>query len=158
MIRIIACGKLKEKWLKEGTAEYLKRIGPYDRIEMIEVQDEKAPETNSEKDNEKVKKTEGERILKRISDEEYVILLDLAGKQWSSEEMAAHIQSLYNRSQNRITFVIGGSLGVSEDLIRRSNHRWCISKCTFPHQLCRLIVTEQIYRAFRILHHEPYHK
>ena len=92
MIRIIACGKLKEKWLREGTAEYLKRISPYDRIEMIEVQDEKAPENNSDKDNEKVKKTEGERILKRIQDEEYVILLDLAGKEWSSEEMAAHRQ------------------------------------------------------------------
>ena len=158
MIRLIACGRVREKWMKEGIEEYASRIRPYDRLEMIEVADEKAPETNSDAQNEQVKKTEGERILKQIREDDFVILLDLAGKTWSSTQMADYMQDLYNRSRNRITFVIGGSLGVSEELIRRADRRWKISDATFPHQLCRIIVLEQIYRSFRILHHEPYHK
>ena len=158
MIRIIACGKVREKWMKGGIDDYVTRIRPYDRIEIVEVPDEKAPESNSDAQNEQVRKAEGEKILKQIRDDDYVILLDLAGKTWSSTEMADYIQDLYNKSRNRIDFVIGGSLGVSEDLIRRADRRWKISDATFPHQLCRIIVLEQIYRSFRILHHEPYHK
>lgn len=158
MIRVIGCGKVREKWMKDGIAEYEKRIRPYDKIELVEVADEKAPESNSDAENEIVKQKEGERILKQIRDDEHVILLDLAGKEFSSEQMAENLQQLYNRSRSRITFVIGGSLGVSNDLIRRADQRWKLSPCTFPHQLCRVIVLEQIYRCFRILHNEPYHK
>ena len=158
MIKIIACGKLKEKWMKDGVAEYVKRIRPYDKLEVIEVQDEKAPETNSVAENEQVKVVEGQRILKNIRDDEYVILLDLAGMDIDSIALANKIQDCYNHARSKITFVIGGSLGLSNELIQRADFRWCISKVTFPHQLCRILVVEQIYRNFRILHNEPYHK
>ena len=158
MIRIIACGKVREKWMKDGLAEYTKRIQPYDRIEIVEVPDEKAPETNSEAENNIVKKAEGQKILRQIRPDDYVILLDLAGKEMDSEQLAAHLESLYTHSRNKIDFVIGGSLGVSDELIQRADMRWKLSVNTFPHQLCRIIVAEQIYRSFRIIHHEPYHK
>ena len=158
MIKIIACGKLKEKWMKDGVAEYVKRIRPYDKLEVIEVQDEKAPETNSVAENEQVKVVEGQRILKNIHDDEYVILLDLAGMDIDSIALANKIQDCYNHARSKITFVIGGSLGLSNELIQRADFRWRISKVTFPHQLCRILVVEQIYRSFRILHNEPYHK
>lgn len=158
MIKIIACGKLKEKWMKEGIAEYIKRIRPYDKIEVIEVLDEKAPETNSAAENEQVKIVEGQRLLKNVRDDEYLILLDLAGQDIDSVDLANKIQDCYNHARSRITFVIGGSLGLSRELIARADFRWRISKATFPHQLCRILVVEQIYRSFRILHNEPYHK
>lgn len=158
MIKIIACGKLKEKWMKEGIAEYVKRIRPYDKIEVIEVQDEKAPETNSAAENEQVKIVEGQRLLKNVRDDEYLILLDLAGQDIDSVALANKIQDCYNHARSKITFVIGGSLGLSSELIARADFRWRISKTTFPHQLCRILVVEQIYRSFRILHNEPYHK
>jgi len=158
MIRIIACGKVKDKWLQEGISSYLKRIRPYHSIEIEEVSDEKAPESNSAAENEKVKAIEGEKLLKRIKDEDYVILLDLAGKPMDSVALANHIDHCLTAGKSRIDFVIGGSLGVSDDLIRRADLRWKLSDNTFPHQLCRLIVLEQIYRAFRILKNEPYHK
>ena len=158
MIRLLACGKVKEKWMQGGIDEYLKRIKAYDRIEIVEVQDEKAPQSNSDAENEQVKDKEGERLLARIRDDEYVILLDLAGKPMDSVQLAEKIESLYSNGKSRIDFVIGGSLGVSKALIERADQRWMISVNTFPHQLCRVIVLEQIYRAFRIMHHEPYHK
>ena len=158
MIRIIACGKLKEKWMREGCEEYLKRLGPYEKITVTEVADEKAPETNSAAENEIVKNREGRNLLKQIKDDEYVILLDLAGREMDSEQLAQNIQGLYNRSRSKIDFVIGGSLGVSPELIQRADQRWKLSPNTFPHQLCRILVLEQIYRAFRILRNEPYHK
>ena len=155
MIRIVACGRVKEKWMQEGIQEYLKRIRPYEKIEVCEVADEKAPESNSEAENTIVKNKEGEKILKQLRDDEYVILLDLAGKTCGSVGLAEKIQDLYNHSKSRIAFVIGGSLGVSDALIRRADMRWKLSANTLPHQLCRIIVLEQIYRSFRILHHEP---
>ena len=158
MIRIIACGKLREKWMKDGAAEYLKRISAYDKTEVIEVQDERAPQTNSEAENLAVINTEGERLLKAIRENEYVILLDLAGKAMDSEAFAEKITDLQIHGESRIAFVIGGSLGVSEALRKRADFRWKLSDNTFPHQLCRVIVLEQIYRAFRIMNHEPYHK
>ena len=158
MIRIIACGKLKEKWMREGCEEYLKRLGPYEKVTVTEVADEKAPETNSAAENEIVKNREGRNLLKQIKDDEYVILLDLAGREMDSEQLAQNIQGLYNRSRSKIDFVIGGSLGVSHELIQRADQRWKLSPNTFPHQLCRILVLEQIYRAFRILRNEPYHK
>ena len=157
MIRIIGCGKVREKWMKDGLDEYLRRLRPYTKIEVTEVADEKAPDSNSAAENEIVKKKEGQRLLKAIRDDEYVILLDLAGRTLSSEDMAHMIDRLQSASR-RIAFVIGGSLGVSDELIARSDFRWKISDCTFPHQLCRVITAEQIYRSFRILNHEPYHK
>lgn len=158
MIRIIACGKVKKGWMKEGIEEYARRIQPYDRIEIIETADEKAPETNSDAENELVKKTEGERILRQIREDDYVILLDLAGKQMTSGGLAQKMESLYASSRNRIDFVIGGSLGLSPQLIARADLRWKISDATLPHQLCRIVVLEQIYRSFRIRRNEPYHK
>lgn len=158
MIRIAAVGRIKEKWMREGIADYLKRIQPYEKTEIIEVEDEKAPESNSDAENEKVKTTEGSKLLKQIRDTDYVVLLDLAGKEMDSVSLSKHIESVHTRGYNRIVFVIGGSLGVSRELIARADFRWKLSVNTFPHQLCRIIVLEQVYRAFRILHHEPYHK
>ena len=144
--------------MREGIADYLKRIQPYEKTENIEVEDEKAPESNSDAENEKVKTTEGSKLLKQIRDTDYVVLLDLAGKEMDSVSLSKHIESVHTRGYNRIVFVIGGSLGVSRELIARADFRWKLSVNTFPHQLCRIIVLEQIYRAVRILHHEPYHK
>ena len=158
MIRIAAVGRVKEKWMRDGLADYLKRIQPYEKIEVVEVDDEKAPESNSDAENEVVKLTEGRKLLKNIKDNDFVILLDLAGKELDSVSLSKKIEEIHTRGYNRITFVIGGSLGVSKELISRADIRWKISVNTFPHQLCRIIVAEQIYRAFRILHNEPYHK
>ncbi len=158
MIRVIGCGRMKEKWMQAGAAEYIKRLGSYDKIEVVEVADEKAPESNSEAENEAVKKVEGERLLKAIRMQDYVILLDLRGKTLDSVQLSEKIQDLQSHGKSRIDFVIGGSLGLSSELISRADCRWKLSDNTFPHQLCRIIVLEQIYRAFRILHHEPYHK
>lgn len=158
MIRIAAVGRVKEKWMRDGLADYLKRIQPYEKIEVVEVDDEKAPESNSDAENEAVKLTEGRKLLKNIKDNDFVILLDLAGKEMDSVSLSKKIEEIHTRGYNRITFVIGGSLGVSKELISRADMRWKISVNTFPHQLCRIIVAEQIYRAFRILHNEPYHK
>ena len=144
--------------MREGITDYLKRIQPYEKTEIIEVEDEKAPESNSDAENEKVKTTEGSKLLKQIRDTDYVVLLDLAGEEMDSVSLSKHIESVHTRGYNRIVFVIGGSLGVSRELIARADFRWKLSVNTFPHQLCRIIVLEQIYRAFRILHHEPYHK
>lgn len=144
--------------MREGIADYLKRIQPYEKTEIIEVDDEKAPESNSQAENEAVKLTEGRKLLKNIRDNDYVILLDLVGREMDSEALSQNIEQIHTRGYNRIVFVIGGSLGVSRELIQRADQRWKISVNTFPHQLCRIIVLEQIYRAFRIMHHEPYHK
>lgn len=158
MIRIIACGKVKEKWMKDGIDEYSKRIQPYEKLEIIEVKDEKTPDNASERDNEKIKQIEGERLLKNISDDDYVVVLDLAGKELDSVEFSEKIEKIHTSGKNKIDFVIGGSLGLSQEIIKRADFRWKLSVNTFPHQLCRIIVLEQIYRAFRILNHEPYHK
>lgn len=158
MIRVIGCGRIKEKWMRDGLAEYAKRIGAYDKLEVLEVADEKAPESNSDAENEMVKVKEGRKILRLIKEDEFVILLDLAGKTMDSEKLSAFVEELYVKGKSRIVFVIGGSLGVSKELIERADFRWKLSDNTFPHQLCRIIVLEQIYRAFRIMHHEPYHK
>lgn len=158
MMKLVVCGNIKDKWLKEGISEYVKRIQPYEKLEVIEVGDEKAPETNSPAQNEQVKDAEGQKMLKHVKPTDYVILLDLAGKEKDSLALADYIQHLYNNNHRNITFIIGGSLGVSRALIERANFRWKLSANTFTHQMCRLLLVEQIYRAFRILHHEPYHK
>ncbi len=158
MIRVIACGKVKEKWMRDGIEEYSKRIQPYEKLEILEVKDEKTIDGNSEADNIRVKNIEGERLLKLIKEDDYVILLDLKGKEIDSVALSKKIDMIHTSGKSKIDFVIGGSLGLSDALIQRANERWKISVNTFPHQLCRIIVLEQIYRAFKILNHEPYHK
>lgn len=157
-ISIITIGKLKEKYLKQGIEEYLKRLSSYAKVEIIELADEKAPENLSKSEMEQVKQKEGERILAKISDDTYVIALAINGKQKSSEELAKEIDSLATYGKSKVAFVIGGSLGLSSEVMKRSNAALSFSKMTFPHQLMRLVLVEQIYRAFRIIRNEPYHK
>jgi len=157
-IAIISVGKLKEKYLKMGIEEYSKRLGSYAKIELIEVADEKAPENLSDADMEIVKRKEGERILSKIGADTYVIALAIEGKMKSSEQLAADIQSLMTYGRSKVAFVIGGSLGLHEDVMKRSDEKLSFSKMTLPHQLMKLVLVEQIYRAFRIMKNEPYHK
>jgi 23S rRNA (pseudouridine1915-N3)-methyltransferase len=157
-ISIVTVGKLKEKYLKQGIDEYLKRLGSYAKIEVIEVADEKAPEELSETEMVQVKQKEGERILAKINPDTYVIALAINGKLKSSEELADTIDKLATYGKSKIAFVIGGSLGLSEEVLKRSDEQLSFSKMTFPHQLMRLILVEQVYRAFRINRGEPYHK
>jgi 23S rRNA (pseudouridine1915-N3)-methyltransferase len=157
-ISIITIGKLKEKYLKQGIEEYLKRLSSYAKVEIIELADEKAPENLSESEMEQVKQKEGERILAKISDDTHVIALAINGKQKSSEELAKEIDSLATYGKSKVAFIIGGSLGLSSQVMKRSNAALSFSKMTFPHQLMRLVLVEQIYRAFRIIRNEPYHK
>lgn len=158
MIKLITCGKLKEKWMKMACDEYCKRIKGYERLELFEVADEKTPDQASAAQNEKIKIIEGERILSLIKPNDFVILLDLQGETKDSVGFANFLDTQYTYGNSNITFVIGGSLGVSKELIQRANFRWKLSDQTFPHQLCKIIVLEQIYRSFKILKNEPYHK
>ena len=157
-ISIITVGKLKEKYLRQGIEEYLKRLTSYAKVEMVEVADEKAPEELSEFEMLQVKQKEGERILAKISQDTYVIALAIQGKLQSSEELAKNLDQLATYGKSKVAFVIGGSLGLSDSVIKRSNEQLSFSRMTFPHQLMRLILVEQIYRAFRINRNEPYHK
>jgi len=157
-ISIITVGKLKEKYLKQGIAEYTKRLSAYAKVEEIELADEKAPENLSENDMLIVKQKEGERILAKISPDTHVIALAIEGSMKTSEQLAANLDRLATYGKSKIAFVIGGSLGLSEDVMKRANETLSFSKMTFPHQLMRLILVEQIYRAFRINRNEPYHK
>ncbi|MDQ0157855.1 23S rRNA (pseudouridine(1915)-N(3))-methyltransferase RlmH [Robertmurraya andreesenii] len=157
-ISIITVGKLKEKYLKQGIDEYLKRLSSYAKIEILEVSDEKAPEELSAVEMEQVKQKEGERILSKLHPDTYVIALAIDGKQKSSEELADSLDKLATYGKSKIAFVIGGSLGLSSEVLQRADERLSFSKMTFPHQLMRLILVEQVYRAFRINRGEPYHK
>lgn len=157
-ITIVSVGKLKEKYLKMGIDEYAKRLGGYAKIDFIEVPDEKAPEQLSDADMEIVKRKEGERILAKINDGTYVIALALDGKMKTSEEMAAGIDSLMTYGKSKVAFVIGGSLGLHDDVLKRADEKLCFGKMTLPHQLMKLVLVEQIYRSFRIIKGEPYHK
>lgn len=157
-ISIITVGKLKEKYLKLGIEEYVKRLSAYAKIDLVEVADEKAPEELSELEMKQVKQKEGERILAKINPDTYVIALAIQGKLQSSEELADTLDKLATYGKSKIAFVIGGSLGLSEEVLKRSNEQLSFSRMTFPHQLMKLILVEQIYRAFRINRNEPYHK
>ncbi|GAE47830.1 23S rRNA (pseudouridine(1915)-N(3))-methyltransferase RlmH [Mesobacillus boroniphilus] len=157
-ISIVTVGKLKEKYLKQGIEEYLKRLGSYAKVEVIEVPDEKAPEELSDTEMVQVKQKEGERILAKIGLDTYVIALAINGKLKSSEELADTLDKLATYGKSKIAFVIGGSLGLSDEVLKRSDEHLSFSKMTFPHQLMRLILVEQIYRAYRINRGEPYHK
>ncbi len=157
-ITIVTIGKLKEKYLIQGINEYLKRLTAYAKVEVVELSDEKAPENLSESEMEIVKQKEGERILAKLSDDTHVIALAIEGKMKSSEQLADDIERLATYGKSRIAFIIGGSLGLSKDVMKRANDTLSFSKMTFPHQLMRLILVEQVYRAFRIIRNEPYHK
>lgn len=157
-ITIISVGKLKEKYLKMGIDEYVKRLGSYAKVELVEVPDEKAPEQLSEAEMEIVKRKEGERILAKINDGMHVIALAIDGKMKSSEEMAQDLQSLMTYGTSKVAFVIGGSLGLHEDVQKRADEKLSFGKMTLPHQLMKLVLVEQIYRSFRIIKGEPYHK
>lgn len=157
-ISIITVGKLKEKYLKLGIDEFLKRLTAYAKMEIIEVPDEKAPEQLSDLEMEQVKQKEGEKILSKISPDTYVIALAIEGKMKSSEELADSLDKLATYGKSKIAFVIGGSLGLSNEVLQRADEKLSFSKMTFPHQMMKLILLEQIYRAFRINRGEPYHK
>lgn len=157
-ISIISVGKLKEKYLKLGIDEYAKRLGSYTKLDLIEVADEKAPEQLSEAEMEIVKKKEAERILVKVPQDAYVFALAIDGKQRTSEGMSKEIENLLTYGQSKITFIIGGSLGLHDDVLKRADTKISFGKMTLPHQLMKLVLTEQIYRSFRIMKGEPYHK
>lgn len=157
-IKIIAVGKLKEKYLKDAVNEYLKRLTAYAKLEIIEIGDEKEPDNASLKDIENIKNKEGSKIIEKIKDREYVILLDVEGKLISSEELAGKLGELSLSGDSNLVFVIGGSNGVSEEVRQKANFKLSFSKMTFPHQLMRVILLEQIYRGFKINRGEAYHK
>ncbi|MFJ8264036.1 23S rRNA (pseudouridine(1915)-N(3))-methyltransferase RlmH [Rummeliibacillus sp. NPDC094406] len=157
-ITIISVGKLKEKYLKMGIEEYAKRLSGYTKIDLIEVPDEKAPEQLSEAEMEIVKKKEGERILAKIAPDHYVIALAINGKMRSSEELSKDLENLMTYGHSKIAFVIGGSLGLHEDVLNRADDKLSFGKMTLPHQLMKLVLVEQIYRSYRIMKGEPYHK
>jgi 23S rRNA (pseudouridine1915-N3)-methyltransferase len=157
-ITIISVGKLKEKYLKQGIEEYLKRLTAYAKVDIIEVADEKAPENMSEAEMVEVKRKEGERILSHVGQDTYVITLEINGKMLTSEQLAAKMDELATYGKSKLAFVIGGSLGISEEVQKRSDYALSFSKMTFPHQVMRLILLEQVYRGFRINRGEPYHK
>ncbi|MBO0413537.1 23S rRNA (pseudouridine(1915)-N(3))-methyltransferase RlmH [Enterococcus hulanensis] len=157
-IKIISVGKLKEKYLVQGINEYTKRLSKYCKITLVEVPDEKAPEKLSEAEMIQVKEKEGERILTKIKEQEYVFALAINGQNPSSEDFAATLDKLQTSGKSQFAFIIGGSLGLSDQVLKRSNAQISFGKMTYPHQLMRLILVEQIYRAFRINAGEPYHK
>lgn len=157
-ITLITVGKIKEKYLKDAIAEYSKRLSRYCKLEIIEVTDEKTPDQSSEAVDNAIRDKEGERILKHIRDDMYVITLEIAGKMLTSEELAEKIENLGIQGSSSIAFVIGGSIGLGSEVLKRSDYALSFSKMTFPHQLMRVILLEQVYRSFRIINGEPYHK
>lgn len=157
-ITIIAVGKLKEKYWKQAIAEYEKRLSAYTKIDIIEVPDEKAPETMSDKEIEQVKEKEGQRILAKVKPQSTVITLEIQGKMLSSEGLAKELDQRMTQGASDFTFIIGGSNGLHQEVMKRSNFALSFSKMTFPHQMMRVVLLEQVYRAFKINRGEAYHK
>lgn len=157
-IRVVAVGKIKEKFLQDGIAEYGKRLRPYVKLQVVEIPEEKRPFPASPATESVAKEKEGERILAAIPEGSYVIALDVKGQSWSSEELAASLSERELSVQNQMAFVIGGDLGLSQAVLARSNLRLSLSRMTFTHPMARLLLLEQVYRTFRILRGEPYHK
>lgn len=157
-IKIVTVGKLKEKYLKDGIAEYSKRISCFATIEIIELADEKTPDRASDSENAKILDVEGNRILSKIGDREFVVVLAIEGKTLSSEELSKQLEQASINGFSTLTFVIGGSLGLSKEVKKRANLSVSFGRLTLPHQLMRLVLTEQIYRAFTIQQGSPYHK
>lgn len=157
-IHIVCVGKLKEKYLVQGIGEYVKRLGPYAKLHIAEVPDEKAPEQLSAAEEALVKQREGERILAQIKPDSFVIAMAIDGHMWTSEQLAERLSGLATYGRSHVTFVIGGSLGLSDDVLKRADEKLSFGRITYPHQLIRLVLVEQVYRAFKIVRGEPYHK
>ena len=157
-ITIITVGKLKEKYLKDAIVEYTKRLGKSCKLEIVEVADEKTPDQASEAVENSIRRKEGERILKYVKEGAYVITLEIGGAMLSSEAFAGKIEQLGIQGKSHIIFIIGGSIGLGEEVLKKSDFALSFSKMTFPHQLMRVILLEQIYRAYRIIEGAPYHK
>lgn len=157
-IKVVTVGKLKEKYLKDGIAEYSKRISRFAKFEMIELSDEKTPDKASESENQKILEIEGQRILSKVGDRDFVIALAIEGKTFSSEEFSKQLEETSIKGFSTLTFIIGGSLGLSSSVKNRANLSVSFGRLTLPHQLMRLVLVEQIYRAFTIQQGFPYHK
>lgn len=157
-ISIVCVGKIKESFYREAIGEYVKRLSRYCKLDIIEVADEKTPEQASEKEEQQILEKESERILKNIKEDQYVIALAIQGRKFDSLSFADKIEKLAINGNSHIVFVIGGSLGLHPSVLKRANELLSFSDFTFPHQLMRVVLTEQIYRAYRIINHEPYHK
>lgn len=157
-IRIITVGKIKEKYLNDGIKEYSKRLSRYCKLTFCQVPDEKTPDKASDALNEQIKAIEGERLMKYIRDQDYVVALAIDGKMLDSVELSKKIGQLGVEGKSTIDFVIGGSLGLGDQVLKRADYKLSFSRMTFPHQLMQMILLEQIYRGYRILNHEPYHK
>lgn len=158
-IKIVAVGKIKEKFFRDALSEYLKRMGSYNSLEIIEVPDQMAPESLSEKELEEIKSKEGEKILSKIKDDAFLVSLEIFGKEMTSEEFAGFIkEEMLDGAGRDLVFVIGGSNGLADIVSQRANKKISFGRFTYPHQLMRVILAEQIYRAFRIINGHPYHK
>ena len=157
-ITILCVGQIKEKYFRDAIAEYQKRLSRYCKLQIIEVADEKTNENASEAENDLIRKKEGERLLKHIKDSDYCITLEIDGKMLTSEGFSKEIDRLGLAGKSSLVFVIGGSIGLDTAVIKRSDYALSFSKMTFPHQLMRVILLEQIYRSYRIMRGEPYHK
>lgn len=157
-ITLVTVGKIKEKYLRDAVSEYAKRLSKYCKLEVIETADEKTPDHAGAAMEEAVRAKEGERILKYIREDAFVITLEIPGRQLTSEELAEKIETLGIQGKSHIIFVIGGSIGLGKEVLGRADFALSFSKMTFPHQLMRVILLEQIYRSFRIINGEPYHK
>lgn len=157
-ITVVCVGKLKEKYWQDAVAEYSKRLGRYHKMEIIELPDEKAPETMSTAQEAEVKRKEGERILKAVKEDSFVVVLAIEGKMMTSEGLADFMAKKAVGGVSHMTFIIGGSLGLSKEVMNRGDFALSFSPMTFPHQMMRVILLEQIYRAERINRKEPYHK
>ncbi|HGQ4335723.1 TPA: 23S rRNA (pseudouridine(1915)-N(3))-methyltransferase RlmH [Streptococcus pneumoniae] len=157
-IKVVTVGKLKEKYLKDDIAEYSKRISRFAKFEMIELSDEKTPDKASESENQKILEIEGQRILSKIADRDFVIVLAIEGKTFFSEEFSKQLEETSIKGFSTLTFIIGGSLGLSSSVKNRANLSVSFGRLTLPHQLMRLVLVEQIYRAFTIQQGFPYHK
>ena len=157
-IKIACVGKVKDAFYRDAIAEYQKRLSRFCALEIAEVADEKAPETLSPAEEAQVMEREGEKLLARILPGEFVVCLTIDGKRFSSEQFASTLQSTFDRAISCITFVIGGSLGLSPAVTSRADLKLSVSDMTLPHGLCRVVLLEQVFRAFKINAHEPYHK
>ncbi len=157
-IKIVAVGKIKERYMLQGINQYLKRLQSYARVEIIEVPEEKIIEKASPAEQEIARKKEGEKILNKLDHYSYYVVLAVEGKSLSSEEFALGLEKLALEGRGRITFIIGGAMGLSEEVKKKAHLLLSFSSMTFPHQLMRLIFLEQLYRAFKISRNEPYHK
>ena len=157
-ITVIAVGKIKVKYYTDAVKEYAKRLGRYCRLHILEVADEQTPDGAGQALEDQIRQKEGQRILKNLKEDSYVIALAIQGKKLSSEVFADKMEQLAISGRSHITFIIGGSLGLSPEVLKRADYLLSFSDMTFPHQLMRVILLEQVYRCYRIIHHEPYHK